>query len=98
MIKNKFFIGQRVKSNTNHVFAIERISLVDDEIKYSAYHLPKFYCEDDLEPLPEKKKIVLWQWIVKYNNHFYYENWGGKDLYVVCDTNIRTGATKEVEI
>jgi hypothetical protein len=102
MIKNKYYIGQRVRIiEKGYDFYIESMGIregFERKICYTASHLPQFYTEDDLEPLPEKKKIVLWQWIIKYDDDFLYEQWGCENLYSANAGFVKTGATKEVEL
>lgn len=101
MIKNKYYIGQHVRIKGRAIgFIINNILKKyenEDTIFYTANHLPDYIPEDELEPLPEKQKIVLWQWMLK-DEDSYCERWASEKYYNEAPDQVKTGATKEVEI
>ena len=101
MIKNKYYIGQRVKHvKTDCNFVIKYIHYSDWSrgITYATELDGSYYYEADLEPVPEKKTIVLWQWIyTSRDDGTHSEIWASED-YFTNGSHIKTGASKEVEM
>ena len=96
MIKNKYYIGQMVGVvKENLVGSIESIHTDDVTIVYTVSFVAyrSDFIEDELEPMPEKQKIVLWQYIIAtgVGNE---ERWATDGVYY---DKLKTGATKEVE-
>jgi hypothetical protein len=98
MIKNKYYIGQRVRVITSGlVFTIERIKSGAGYLMYSESQYADFYDEQELEPLPEKQKIVLWQWLHKSDGKW-YQHIASEDAYIENQNAKKVKIVEEVEL